>query len=81
VLVRLICLILPITVVVVAQERVMVKDKRLDAGTPFISELLKGLTEAIRNTSAQFTIPVAMPATTFEMEIKTALEISIPIKK
>jgi hypothetical protein len=47
-------------------------------GSPFVKELQRRLTEAIReNSPRQFRI-AAQPTTEFEAEIKAALEASLP---
>jgi len=56
----------------------LVKDKRLEAGPPFVKELRKWLTEAIRENSPRPFRITAQPTTEFEAEIKAALEASLP---
>jgi len=56
----------------------LITDKRLEAGSPFVKELQKWLTEAIRENSPRPFRITAQPTTEFEAEIKAALEISLP---
>ncbi len=55
----------------------LVSDKRLEAESPFVKELLKRLTEAARNNSARLIMPSVKPPSAFEMEIKSAIEMSL----
>lgn len=55
----------------------LVTDKRLEAGSPFIKELLKWLSEASREDSPRPFKITTPPTTDFEKEIKAALELSL----
>jgi hypothetical protein len=56
----------------------LVTDKRLEARSPFVKELRKWLTEAIRENSPRPFRIATQPTTEFEAEIKAALETSLP---
>jgi hypothetical protein len=56
----------------------LVTDKRLEAGSPFVKELRKWLTDTIRENSPRPFRTTAQPTTEFEAEIKAALETSLP---